>query len=207
MNYLEWLGYIASVIIAISMLMSSLLKLRIINLVGALAFAVYGFLLGSIPVGILNLFIAFIDIYFLSKMFFKDEYFKVLYVRANNYYLINFLDYYLKDIHKFYPGFEYKPEMNTLSFFILRNMSVAGIFLAHEIDNQKLMIGLDYAILDYRDFKLGKYVYQNLSLFKDKGYKELHSKVQSPKHKKYLEKMGFVELTTKGETFMIKTLI
>jgi len=207
MEYLVWLGYVASIIIAISMLMSSLLKLRAINLFGAISFATYGYMIGALPVGILNSFIVCIDIFYLSKMLFKKEYFKVLYVRANNYYLISFLEYYQKDINKFYPGFTYKPEVNTVSFFILRNMHVAGIFLAHEIDKDKLMIGLDYAIPDYRDFKLGKYVYKNLSLFKERGINELQALPKSQKQKKYLQKMGFVEVNLKDTKVMIKTLI
>jgi len=93
METLQIVGYVASVIIAISMVMNSLLKLRIINFFGAITFAIYGFLISAYPVGALNTFIALIDVYYLSKMLLKKEYFKGLYVRANNYYLINFLDF------------------------------------------------------------------------------------------------------------------
>ncbi len=206
MTTIEIIGYLASVIIAISMVMSSLLKLRIINLVGAILFAVYGFMLKAYPVGVLNTFIAIVDIYYLSRMFLKKEYFKVLYVRPNNYYLITLLEFYIEDIRKFYPNFSYKPEMNTVSFFILRNMQVAGVFLAHEIDKDKLFIGLDYAIPDYRDFKLGRYVYQSAAIFKEKGIRQLHSEVHSTTNKKYLKKMGFVETQYNGKECMIKSI-
>ena len=56
-TYLEWLGYLSSVIVAISLTMSSIIKLRIYNLIGGTAFSIYGFLIGSLPVGFLNLFI------------------------------------------------------------------------------------------------------------------------------------------------------
>ena len=42
---IEWIGYIASIVIATSMLMNSLLKLRWINLVGAILFSTYGFII------------------------------------------------------------------------------------------------------------------------------------------------------------------
>jgi hypothetical protein len=203
MDYLQWIGYIASIIIAISMVMNSLLKLRLINFFGALSFATYGYLIGAYPVGILNSFIVCVDIYYLSKIFLKKEYFKVLYVRANNYYLLNFLEFYLKDIQKFNPGFTYKSELNTLSFFILRDMHVAGIILAHEIDKDKLMIGLDYSIPNFRDFKLGKYVYKNINLFKERGINELYAKARSKKHEKYLRKMGFDEGEFDGLKLMV----
>ena len=59
-SILEWLGYLSSVIVAISLTMSSIIKLRWFNLVGAAAFSFYGFMIGSLPVGFLNLFIVWI---------------------------------------------------------------------------------------------------------------------------------------------------
>ncbi|MFW6213587.1 MAG: hypothetical protein ACOC8L_11865, partial [Spirochaetota bacterium] len=60
-GWLEWFGYAASVVILISLTMSSIVKLRWINLAGAVMFAAYGYLIGSIPTGSLNLGIALID--------------------------------------------------------------------------------------------------------------------------------------------------
>lgn len=54
MDYKEWLGYIASLIVLISLLMSSVKKLRWINLLGSLTFAVYGFLINALPVAVMN---------------------------------------------------------------------------------------------------------------------------------------------------------
>ena len=65
---LEWIGYIASMIVLVSLLMSSIKKLRWINMVGALIFGAYGFMIGSMPTGIMNLGIVIIDIYYLSKL-------------------------------------------------------------------------------------------------------------------------------------------
>ena len=51
---LEIIGYVASAIIAVSLSFSSIVKFRWTNLAGAASFATYGFLIGAIPVGILN---------------------------------------------------------------------------------------------------------------------------------------------------------
>jgi len=69
--YLELLGYLASSLIAISLMMRSLNKLRIINLVGALLFTVYGSILGAYPVAVLNAFIVLVNVYYLQKAFKK----------------------------------------------------------------------------------------------------------------------------------------
>jgi hypothetical protein len=201
---LQIIGYSASIIIAISMTVSSILKFRIINLIGALTFAIYGFLIGAIPVGILNTFIAGVDIYFILKIFNKEDYFQVLVIRPDNKYLLAFLDFYKKDIQTFFPGFKYKPEINTVSFFILRDMQVAGIFLAHKEGDGTLKIGLDFVTPEYRDFKSGKHVFIKLrNYFLLKGYKEIKTYSNNKIHTKYLKRMGFQN--TEGNTF-IKTL-
>ncbi len=193
-SVLEWVGYIASVTIAISMAMSSIVKFRVINLVGASMFSTYGFLIGSLPVGILNGFIVAVDIYYLISIFSKKEVFEILEVRPENKYLIRFLDFHNKDIQKFFPGFSYKPEMNTVSFIILRNMAVAGVFLAHRFNGSKLKVGLDFVVPEFRDFKNGRFVYFNLSRkFVEAGFTKVVAGKSSEKHEKYLKKLGFSE--------------
>ena len=56
--WVEWFGYAASLMVAVSLMMSSIVKLRWFNLVGATMFSTYGFIIGSLPVGFLNLFLA-----------------------------------------------------------------------------------------------------------------------------------------------------
>ena len=123
-SLLQWIGYFASATIAISMMMSSILKFRWINLAGALTFSTYGFLIGALPVGFLNAFIALVDIYYLYTIYSKKEVFEILEVRADNRYLLRFLQFHEKDIQHFFPGFAYQSELNTVSFFVQRNMAI-----------------------------------------------------------------------------------
>jgi len=207
MLFLEIFGYAASVVIAVSLMMSSILKLRWINMFGALMFSTYGFLIGALPVGVLNGFICAIDIYYLVKMYSRKEYYKVLEVRPENRYMIEFFDFYKKDIHQFFPGFTYKQDMNTICFLILRDMAVAGAFLAHPVDEKTLKVGLDYVIPEYRDFKTGKYIYLlNYKYFTEKGYSQLCCKSKSKTHDKYLSKMGFVKENRNNEELFVKYL-
>jgi len=193
-NILEWVGYIASVIIAISLSMSSIVKFRWINLIGATTFSTYGFLLGALPVGFLNGFIAIIDIYFLYTIYNKKEVFETLEIRADNKYIFRFLEFHSKEIQEFFPGFDYKPEMNTVSFFILRNAAIAGLFLAHRKDENILNVGLDYVIPEYRDFKNGKFIYLRLRRrFIDDGFNIVKASGKSKQYTKYLKKLGFKE--------------
>lgn len=191
---LHWIGYIGSAIIALSMTMNSILKFRWINLVGAATFSAYGFLIDAFPVMLLNGFILSVDIFYLVKIYSRKQLFDTLEIRGDNKYLLKFLDYYHDDIQKFFPGFSYNPEMNTISFFVLRNMLVAGLFLAHIDDENNLHVGLDYAIPAYRDYKNGKFVINRLQKeFKEKGYNKIIAISNSNKQSFYLKKLGFIE--------------
>jgi hypothetical protein len=204
----EWIGYLASIVIATSMLMNSLQKLRWINLIGAILFSCYGFIIGALPVGILNGFIVGIDIYYLAKMYAGIDYFRLLEVRSDNRYLEAFLEFHHKDIIRFFPDFSFKPEMNKISMLILKNMSVAGVILAHEYDNKTLMIGLDYVIPEYRDQKPGKFVYtENLYYFSKLGYEKLCTQAQSKKHDAYMQRMGFIRGLSDDHQLLVKRLI
>ncbi|MFA9290034.1 MAG: uroporphyrinogen decarboxylase [Solirubrobacteraceae bacterium] len=68
-NFNEIIGYIASIVIIISFtLFDDIKRVRMGNLVGSLLFILYGILIYKIPIIVLNLFVVFIQIYFL---FFK----------------------------------------------------------------------------------------------------------------------------------------
>jgi len=194
LNTLQIIGYIASVIIALSMTINSIVKFRWVNLVGALTFSTYGFLIGAMPVAFLNGFIVSVDLFYLYRIYSKKELFDTLEIRGDNKYLLKFLKFHEKEIQKFFPGFNYKAEMNTISFFVLRNMAVAGIFLAHKEGDDILKVGLDYVVPEYRDYKNGKFIYHRLrQSFLDKGFKKVLANANNTKHIKYLKRIGFNE--------------
>lgn len=200
MQLIEIIGYAASVLIAVSLMMSSIVKLRIINLFGASLFSSYGFIIGAYPVGILNGFIALVDIYYLSEIFFnkEKEYFRVLEVKRNSEYLNYFLKFYEKDIKKFMPSFSFNPCESCHVMFVLRNTIPAGLVISEYSDDDSVHVRLDYAIPGYRDFKMGKYVFNEI--FKQKKVKNIYSDPGNEKHELYLRKMGFVKIDLNGET-------
>lgn len=64
---IEWVGYVASIMIAISLIMTDIVKLRVINSIGCILFSIYGFTVKAYPVGIINSFIFFVNSYYLYK--------------------------------------------------------------------------------------------------------------------------------------------
>ncbi|WP_434796803.1 YgjV family protein [Terrisporobacter vanillatitrophus] len=67
-EYIELVGYAASILIAISLTMTDIYKLRIINSLGCLMFVIYGLNLGVYPVALANAIIIIINIYNLYKL-------------------------------------------------------------------------------------------------------------------------------------------
>jgi len=192
LSLLQWIGYAASAIIAVSMMMNSIVKFRWINLFGALLFSIYGFMINAFPVSILNGIIFTVDIYYLTIIYTKKESIEILEINAESEYLIRFIKYHNERIQKICPGFSYNPDMNTVSFFILRNMLVTGLFLAHREKENVLTVGLDYVVPEYKDFKNGKYVYYNLrKKFITEGYSKIIAEGNDLSYIKYLKKFGF----------------
>lgn len=207
-NWLEWLGYLASFIVLISLLMSSIIKLRWINLLGSLVFAIYGFLINALPVAFMNLGIAFINIYYLIKIYRSKEYFKLLPIESNSKYFSYFLNFYKEEIKKYSLKSKFNVNNFDVTFYILRNMVPAGVFIASEYDNNTLKVELDFVIPEYRDFKIGNYIYEDKKdYFLDMGYTKIISLSLNNEHDNYLKKMGFKEKIENGNKYFVKSLI
>jgi GNAT superfamily N-acetyltransferase len=187
---LELLGYAASVLVAISLMMSSILRLRVINLIGALAFALYGWLIGSIPVTAVNLFIVVINVYYLQGMLRSREYFRLLELSPDSEYLRYFLSFHSAQIQRF------NPEAATagaadVNLLVLRDVVPAGLLMG-DIEGSTLRVKIDFVIPQYRDFKVGRFLFSECaSNFRERGIREIVSAGGSIEHARYLEKMGF----------------
>lgn len=191
-NTVELIGYLGSILVAISLMMRSLLRLRIINLIGALFFTLYGILLGAYPVAFLNGLIVVIDLYYLVQMWRQKDFFTFLEVSPNSKYMKAFVDFYGDDIGAIIPTYTHTPEADLLCFFILRNMMPAGLFVA-KVQGEVAQVQLDYVIPNYRDFQVARFLFEeNAAFFLQRGIRRFVSEAGSPIHRTYLKKMGFV---------------
>ncbi len=193
MNYYEWIGYTGSVLVAVSLMMKNIYYLRQINLVGASTFAFYGYLVKAYPVVTLNGFIAIVDVIYLIQMHRSKEAFSLLPINeAASEYLKRFLEFHAAEIQKFSPEFKMSDLQNAERFFVLRNMMPVGVIIFEHISKDEVLIKLDYAIPDYRDFKNGRFVVQTQSqLLKKQGVKKMIAYSGVPVHQKYLKRIGF----------------
>ncbi len=200
LNIVECIGYLGSILVAISLTMSSMLKLRWINLIGALFFTFYSIIIHAIPVALVNGFITIIDIYYLIKIYTSHDFFKLMTTDLKNPYLKHFLSYYDKAIKHNFPDFAIDKCSGDITMLILRNMDIAGIFIAHKNEDQTLSIDLDYAIPKYQDFKTGKFLFEkNQHIFSHQGIKAIKiEKVLTKKQIPYYKHVGF-EINDQGK--------
>lgn len=206
-NWLEWLGYLASFVVLISLLMNSIIRLRWINLIGSGIFSLYGFLIGALPVGLMNLGIGLINIYHLIKIYRTKEYFKMLPIEDNSQYFKYFLDFYKNEIEKYSNKSKANFNNSDVSFFILRSMVPAGIFIGSRYNENTLNVDLDFVIPEYRDFKIGTYVFEhNKQYFIEKGYSNFISFSSKDEHIKYLKRMGFKESALDNRQCFVKSI-
>jgi GNAT superfamily N-acetyltransferase len=204
-NLIEWVGYGASVLVAVSLLMSSIIRLRWYNTAGSILFSIYGYVIGALPVAIINSFIIIINIYYLYRLHSEKENFKIMKISKDESYLINFFSYFKDDIKRLFPDFELEAGDDIAAYTVLRNMVPAGILVGKRQDEDTLFIALDYVTPLYRDFKIGHYLFvDNKQYFKDMGYNRFSTKPSTEAHNRYLKKMGFVEIKKGSQKLLIK---
>lgn len=190
--WLELLGYGASALVAISVMMSSVLRLRLINLVGAAGFALYGLLIHAYPVAAMNGFIAVVNAVYLARMLRAREYFRLLTLRPDSDYLRYFLAFYAKDILRILPDFEYRPADRQVTLFILRDCAPAGVFIAREEGDGVLRVVLDFVIPRYRDLKIGRFLFvDQADFFRERRVREIVVSPRTEDFGAYLVKVGF----------------
>jgi GNAT superfamily N-acetyltransferase len=203
MDYKEWIGYLASLIVLVSLLMSSVKKLRWINLIGSLTFAVYGFLISAYPVAVMNAGIVLINSYYLFQMYKKNDYFTLTSLDKEKDYFEYFMSFYKEDIKTFITEEHDLKDKDLIKLFVLRNTVPAGIFVAKKTNKDEMHVYIDYVTPQYRDFKIGEYLFNTQKdYFKQLGVKTLVTHPGTDKHQKYLQKMGFKLLTNDKNVFV-----
>jgi hypothetical protein len=187
---IEFLGYVASALVVISLAMRSVVRLRMISLVGGILFGIY-----SPPIAIVNVIVVVLNAFFLWKAFTDKEYFTLLEVRPESLYVAGLVDFYRDDIARFLPAFHFQPESDQLAILTLRDMVPAGLFIGTPGGEGTLRVLLDYETPAHRDLKAARFLFGwRQQVFAERGYRKLVSDGGSPSHNRYLERVGFTNL-------------
>jgi hypothetical protein len=204
MPLLEVFGYVASVLIALSLMMSNIKRLRWINLFGAAAFSTYGYFIDAYPVFVLNGWIALVDIYYLVRIYQQKDQFDLVKLKSVKSPLFSLLkERYGNDILELCHNFTWQQLDGAVVLLLFRNMKPVGLFVYKELDNSgKVEVLLDYIIPEDRDFKAAKFMFsKHENQLKQEGINHLLVKPNDSKHELYLNRVGF---TNQGSHFELK---
>lgn len=195
MTALDLFGYVGSVLVELSLMMSNIKRLRWINLIGAAAFSLYGLLIGATPVFVLNGWIVLVNIYYLIRLYqFKDDFDLVHLISTKTELFELLMEKYGDDIRSFFPSIDREKLDAATALLIFRNMKPVGLFafMRHENDPQTVDVLIDYVIPESRDFKTAKFLFdRHTTELKEENISTLISNSERPGHIDYLMKMGF----------------
>ena len=106
-TFIELIGYTGSLLVIVSMLMTSLIKLRIINTVGSVIFATYALIIHSYPTAVMQFFLILINVISLHKLFKSKKDFSVIKVSFQDSFFLHFYRTYKDDMKKFFPNIDF----------------------------------------------------------------------------------------------------
>jgi hypothetical protein len=189
------------VVVALSLMMSNLVRLRALNLVGSAIFTVYSAVIGALPLLMVNGFIVLVDVYFLLRLYFEKDYFSINEQLDRELpFVQKFLAFYAKDISRFYPDFDLVTIPGARVILVSRNMNPVAIFIYSWEGPHVLRIHLDYALPAFRDLKSIRWLFNGkLEDFRREGALQFVT-LPAATHRKYLKKMGFLP-DQDGRTF------
>ncbi len=190
---IEAIGYLGSALVLVSMLMTSVVRLRIINLVGSVLLAGYALAINSYPTAIMNICLAGINVYHLFHIFNEQRSYTMIRTEQEDGYFSYLLNKSDEDIRFWFPEYSLGDLKADISCLICCEDNPACLFMGKKTKEGELEVLLDYALPVYRDTSVGHFLYKSLA--KD-GYKSLVFKQNAVKHIPYLEKIGYED---KGE--------
>lgn len=193
---IEAVGYLGSALVVVSLLMTRILRLRVIGLIGSATFLIYGMLIGSVPIMITNLVIIAINATFLWRANQLTEWFYLLEVRPDSRYLEEFLRFHHDDILISQPDWSGEVGDSDLTVLVLRDMQPAMAMVGTVVDGA-MEVRLDYAIPRFQDYRTGRFLYDsNASYFTDKNVTTIAATARTKTFNRYLKKVGFAESAT-----------
>ena len=190
---LELIGYIGSGLVIVSMLMTSVKRLRIINMIGSGIFTVYALLIHSYPTALMNAFLVGINVFYLIRMRSHARTYELLQTASCDEFLTYFLTFYREDMRRFFPDFRQEDAADCTAFIVCCEQVPAGILLGQVHEGNMEML-LYYSTPAYRDFAIGSFLYGSLP---EHGIQRLV--IPDPgHHRPVLQKMGFKKQEGRG---------
>ncbi len=190
---IEGIGYLASILLGLSLLAANNLRFRWFNTGGCLAFVVYGILIGALPIILTNALLFFINVAALVKIYRRQEDFELLEFKPDATLIAKFLRFYEADLKTYFPHFRLEDNSNDVRFVVLRDMELANVFVATKDNDGTAVVKCNYTIPKFRDYKVGTFIFEKeRDYLPAKGIRKLvYTEVVNAGHREFLQRMGF----------------
>lgn len=187
---LEGLGYLGTVLTLMSMMMTSVVKLRTWSAIGSFISMIYATICGAWPVVFLNVGLIAINMYHLIRMRGNKIQFDCVRFDPRGDGLMYFLNHHHKHIRYCFPTFEYKPNDDTAAYMVFADGEAVGLLIGTR-EESMFNIELDYATPKFQDCSVAEHLFAYL---KEQGIETLVAERNATdynQYKAYLTKMGF----------------
>ena len=187
---IELFGYFGSFLVVFSMLMSSVVKLRIINTVGSVVSGIYALICGAYPLVLMNSCLIIINLYGLYKLLKTEQEYDLVEAKADDGLVKYFLERNHNDMKAYFPGLTDEIACEK-AYVVCCKGTPAGVLLGNETTEGIIDVVVDYTTPAYRDCSVGTFLYSRL---KQDGISTLvYNQKEAKAHVDYLNKMGFVK--------------
>ena len=202
-------GYLASLLLAISLVINNDLKFRWLNTFGCLSFIIYGVLIDAFPIILTNSILLLINLFYLVKIYRTEEDFDLVEFKAGDQLIGKFLSFHEQDIKNYFPNFNLAELGDEISFMVLRDMAIANIFVASLSPDGTAVVKINYTVQKYRDYKVGKFIFDKEKKYLvAKGVKlVVYKEVANKGHESFLKTMGFNKQVFEGNECYVKSLL
>lgn len=203
MPVLEIIGWIGSAIVVWSMMQQRILRLRVINLIGCLVQVFYNGVLGVWPVMTLNVVLALVQVYNLTRLLrsrHDTAQYAVVRTDPQGDYLRHLIGLHAEDVRRFTPSFQ-GPADDGEAYLVMRGDETVGYVLLHAAGDGVAEVDLDYVTEKYRDFTPGEFVFHSSAALREAGYRKVVTApgVREP----YYEKIGFTPVGDRYELELV----
>jgi hypothetical protein len=205
---MEGAGYLATLLLALSLMVNNDLRFRWLNSGGCVAFIIYGLLIGAVPVVLTNTLLLGINAYALFKIYRRTEDFDLLEFHPDSNIVAKFLRFYADEIRTYFPAFRLEQPANAVRFMVLRDMAIANVFVAELQGDGSAIVRINYTVARFRDYKVGRFIFEKeYRYLLSKGINKLvYTEVINKEHREYLHRMRFQSEELGGQTCMVKYL-
>lgn len=197
MPWWEIFGWAGSVLVVLSLMVPSVRRFRILNLIGSGIATIYNAYFGIWPYAAMNGAIVLINIYWLRRLHqegsTQERGYSVVEASGSDAIIARFLSRHEAAISESFPQFTKTDLDSSAVFLVMHEEEVIGLFAVRSGSAGVGEIVIDFVTERFRDLTPGHFVYANRALFSALDVERLSLRPGMTTDVTYFRKQGFSE--------------